>query len=404
MKRVVSLLFLWLSLACAVPAARPEPVGADRAKPLTELHVTPEAQPWGAANQRFHDNAAWLGADSAYSIDLDDTHVLWLFADTFLDPEADGTRENGPNYFVRNSVGIQSGPDRARAHDLSQSQMQVYWGPKQADVPSSFFRDPDGSEQWTWPLHGARLPGGELLLFRMRVAKDSGAFGFRVESWDALAVDDPSALPSTWRPRSISAPQTRFNKLLGSSVLIHGDYLYAYGVENAGTHAVCLARWPLSRLAQLKSGALDEPEWWLDHQFVAQSQLPNGAAPGVLFQDGQVELSVHYEPERQRFVATQMQGLFVSDARTQLGIRTAAQPEGPWSALLPFFRPPESSLPNAADLIAYAGKVHPEQRGADLVITYMVNDLKRFPPQDALYYPQVLRLQYRPGGADAGSD
>jgi hypothetical protein len=397
---------LLLCLACAAPGHRPDSAASERAIPAAPAPaVVPEASPWPEASARFHDNGAWLGADSAYSIALDDTHVLWLFADTFLDPTADGTRENGPNYFIRNSVGIQTGPDAERAHDLSQSSLRFHWGPVQDQVPTSFFHDVDGSERWTWPLHGARLPGGELLLFRMRVVKDSGGFGFRVESWDALAIDQPLASPSTWQPRIISEPQTRFGKLLGSSVLISGDHLYAYGVENQGQeHAIYLARWPLAKLAQLPAGALDDPEWWVDGAFVAHSALAQGATPGALFQDGQVELSVHYEPERQRFVELKMQGLFVNDARTQLAMRTAPRPEGPWSALRPFHRPAESGLPNVADLAAYAGKAHPEQRGADLVLTYVVNDLKRFPPKDSIYYPQVLRLSYHAAGADAGSE
>jgi len=403
MKRIVSLFVLCL-FACAAPAPRPE-LTSDRTKAAAGTHVVPEAAPWAAASARFHDNGSWLGADSAYSVDLDDTHVLWLFADTFIDPSGDGTRENGPNQFIRNSVGIQSGADRARAHDLSQSELRFYWTQAAAPggTPSSFFRDIDGSERWVWPLHGARLPGGELLLFRMRVAKESGGFGFRVESWDAVAIDDPGAPPSAWQPRILGAPQQGYGKLLGSSVLIHGEHLYAYGVENKGQgHAVYLARWPLSRLARLPERALEDPEWWVERAFVAQSALPEGTQPSALFQEGQVELSVHYEPERRRFVQLQVQGLFLSEAGTQLGMRTAPRPEGPWSALQPFFRPPESALPNAADLIAYAAKVHPEQRGADLVLTYVVNDLKRFPPRDAVYYPQVLRLSYRALSADAG--
>ena len=405
MRRAILLsLSLWLGLACASPAARPELSTSERARTHAELRAAPVAEPWPAASARFHDNPGWLGADSAYSIDLDDTHVLWLFADTFLDPTADGTRENGPNYFIRNSLGMQSGPDRARSHDLSQSSLRFYWGPVDQGAPTSFFHDVDGSERWLWPLHGARLPGGELLLFRMRVVKESGGFGFRVDSWDALAIDDPLAAPDSWQPRIIHAPEQRFGKLLGTSVLLSGEYLYAYGVENQGAdHAVYLARWKLTTLAHLPHGALDDPEWWTGAAFVAQSALPEGALPGALFQDGQVEISVHYEPERQRFVELQMQGLFVSDARTQLGLRSAARPEGPWSALDPFYRPAESSLPNATDLAAYAGKAHPEQRGAELVLSYVVNDLKRFPPQDAVYYPQVLKLSYPRTADDAGS-
>jgi hypothetical protein len=112
-----------------------------------------------------------------------------------------------------------------------------------------------------------------------------------------------------------------------------------------------------------------------------------------LWNDGQVELSVHFDPARAAFVEVQMQGLFVAEAATQLVLRTAPRPEGPWSAPTAFFRPPESQLPNAGDLAAYAGKAHPEQRGDGLVLSYVVNDLKRFPPGDDLYYPQLLRAR-----------
>lgn len=341
----------------------------------------------------------WLGADSAYSIDLDATHVLWLFADTFLDPAADGSRENGPNFFIRNSVAIQSGRDVNDSHDLSQSQLQFYWGPSQASAPgqpttpSSFFRDVDGSEAWVWPLHGARLSDGRLLLFRMHVLKETGGFGFRVDGWDALAIDDPSQPPNAWQPRLLTPKLTTFGKLVGSSVLVHDGVVYAYAVNNQGTdHAIYLARWPETELLGLSAHALDDPEWWTATGFVRQSALSDSTQLAPLFTDGQVELSVHFDTSRQRFVEIQMQGLFVAEETTQVGLRSAPHPEGPWSALTPFFRPAEHALPNAADLAAYAAKAHPEQRGADLVLSYVVNDLKRFPPADSVYYPKALRV------------
>ena len=49
---------------------------------------------------------------------------------------------------------------------------------------------------------------------------------------------------------------------------------------------------------------------------------------------------------------------------------------------------------DASKLAAYAAKAHPEQRGADLVLSYVVNDLKRFPPGDRVYYPQIVRMQH----------
>ena len=342
----------------------------------------------------------WLGADSAYSIELDATHVLWLFADTFLDPAADGSRENGPNFFIRNSVAIQSGQDLSDSHDLSKSQLQFYWGPSkpaapgQPSTPSSFFRDFDGSEAWVWPLHGARLSDGRLLLFRMHVQKESGGLGFRVDGWDAVAIDDPAAAPDTWQPRMLTPKRQTFGKLVGSSVLMHDGFVYAYAVDNQDTdHAIYLARWPEPELLGLNSQALDDPEWWTRTGFIRQSALPADPGPLPLFRDGQVELSVHYDASRKRFIEIQMQGLFVAEQSTQIGLRTAPRPEGPWSALTPFFRPGEHALPNAPDLAAYAAKAHPEQRGADWVISYVVNDLKRFPPADNVYYPKLLRAR-----------
>jgi hypothetical protein len=395
----------WIAVAaCAasarLPASSNATVTSDgRAAASSGEAARVDAEPWSEASASFHAQPAWLGADSAYSIDLDATHVLWLFADTFIDPAADGSRENGPSFFIRNSVAIQSDADPERAHDLSRSQLQFYWGPNrgQPSAPSSFFRDIDSSKEWIWPLHGVRLPDGRLLLFRMHVVKESGGLGFRVDGWDALAIDDPSQPPDTWQPRTLTSKLRTFGKLVGSSVLLHDAFVYAYAVNNQDAdHAVYLLRWPLAQLAGLPAHALDEPQWWTHAGFVNQSAVRQDSELEPLFSDGQVELSVHYDATQRRFVEVQMQGLFVGDKNTQIGLRTAPRPEGPWSALTPFFRPPESALPNAADLAAYAAKVHPEQRGADLVLSYVVNDLKRFPPADRVYYPQIVRARYAP--------
>jgi hypothetical protein len=336
-----------------------------------------------------------VGADGAYSIDLGPQRVLWLFADTFIDPQADGSRENGPNVLIRNSVGMQSGRDQQTAHDLSQSSLSFHWGPPKNGAASSFFQDIDDIDRWIWPLHGSLLPDGTLLLFRMQVTRSSGGFGFAVDSWDAVAVDDPSRPPELWEPRTVATATKTFGKLIGSSVLVHEGYLYAYAVENqAPNHAVFLARWPIADLRGLPRGALSNPAWFTEQGFELESQLLVHGTPAPLFGDGQVEFSVHYETARRRFVQIQVEGLFLSAANTQLAMRTAPHPQGPWSALRAFYRPPESALPNATDLAAYAAKAHPEQAGAEGILTYVVNDVKRPTPADTVYYPQPLQLHY----------
>jgi hypothetical protein len=388
----------WIAVAACAAPTRP---------PTSNVTVTPDghaadsssdkfarvsAEPWSEASESFHAQPNWLGADSAYSIDLDATHVLWLFADTFIDPAADGSRENGSNFFIRNSVAVQTGDDAESSHDLSRSQLKFYWGPQRANAPSSFFQDVDSSEEWLWPLHGTRLEDGPLLLFRMHVVKQSGGLGFRVDGWDAVAIDEPLASPDTWRPRVLTPKLNTFGKLVGSSVLVHGEFVYAYAVNNQDQdHSIYLARWPRRVLAGRDT--LDDPQWWTQAGFLQESAIRDESELKAIWSDGQVELSVHFDATAKRFIEIQMQGLFVGDANTQIGLRTAERPEGPWSALTPFFRPSESTLPNAADLAAYAAKAHPEQRGADLVLSYVVNDLKRFPPGDRVYYPQIVRVR-----------
>jgi hypothetical protein len=394
-----SLPFVWAlcGLACAAPQARPADQAVPTASPSAiRADPEPSALAWPEASRRFRQGGQWLGADGAYSIDLGPS-VLWLFADSFIDPAADGSRENGPNFFIHNSVGIQSGPDRARAHDLLRSELSFHWSRAPDGAARSFFQDIDGAQRWLWPLHGARLPDGKLLLFRMQIVPVSGGFGFAVDSWDAVAVDDPELPPERWSPRPVAAGTQTFSKLIGVSVLIHERYLYAYAVENAGQdHGVFLVRWPLLELAGLREGALADPEWFSRGSWQRQSRMGD-APPERLFAEGQNEFSVHYEPERRRFVQVQMLGLFVGDPATQIGLRSSERPEGPWSEPTPFYRPAESALPNAGDLAAYAAKVHPELRDAngDRVLTYVVNDVKHPTPPDSVYYPNIVRLQYR---------
>src|SRR4249920_1937958 len=114
---------------------------------------------WPDATARFRGAGLWLGADSAYSVDLGEGRVLWLFGDTFIDPTRDGSRTNGPNQFVRNSVALQTATSETARYDLSQSELRFFTGPARDGVASSFF--PDTAEgDWYWPLSGIRLSDG----------------------------------------------------------------------------------------------------------------------------------------------------------------------------------------------------------------------------------------------------
>ena len=237
------------------------------------------------------------------------------------------------------------------------------------------------------------MPDGTLLLFRMRVRKVSGGFGFAVSGWDAVAVDTPTAKPNAWNLRPLGGQPSDAPYLIGSSVLLEGDHLYAFAAKNDDRdHTIYLARFPLASLAGLPDRAFDDPEWYTARGYQRQSA---GAVPAPVIPDGQIEFSVHFEARLEQFVQFQTRGLFASDPSTAIVMRTAPRPEGPWSQPAVVFVPP---VPPGADpnkLLTYAAKAHPEQRGsAELVLTYMQNDVANPVPLDAVYYPEVLRLTF----------
>jgi hypothetical protein len=324
-------------------------------------------------------------------VDLREGRVLWLFGDSFIDPSRDGSRTNGPNQFIRNSVALQTAANDATRYELSRSELRFFTGPDRSGSATSFFAETADGD-WYWPLAGIRLSDGPLLLFRMRVAKVSTGFGFKVTGWDALAIDQPDEAPTAWRPRIVADQSKNAERLLGASVMQHGDYLYVYAAKNADDdHTVYLARFALTALRGLSADALSDPEWYTAQGYRRQSA---GAVPAPVLAGGQIELSVHFQPQLQQFIEVQTRGLFTSDPQTGIVLRTSSTPEGPWSEPRTIFRPSAPDRTDPTKLLTYAAKAHPEQRGADLVLTYMQNDVSSPTPNDAVYYPEVLRVQF----------
>jgi len=83
---------------------------------------------------------------------------------------------------------------------------------------------------------------------------------------------------------------------------------------------------------------------------------------------------------------------------TEIGLRTALAPTGPWSAPAFVYRPPESDRPRP---FVYAAKAHPELVGpepTDLVVTYATNsfafaDLLTKQGEQILYWPRFVAVR-----------
>jgi hypothetical protein len=301
----------------------------------------------------FHQEPRWLGADGAYTIDLGDGRVLWLFGDSFVATSPALVRSEST--MVRNSVAVMTG------HDPATATMQLAW--RDGSPPTSFF--PEDGDHWFWPNDGVREPDGTLVVFLSEVrATPNQGLGFAGAGYRAVSMD-PSGPPGQWQLAPVPTTPAPFDATANvTCTAVDGNELVAVF---SGGH---LARWPLGTLD------LSAPQW----------------SPAVVIPDASSECSL--QRVNDHWVYVQSRGF----GATTIAVRTATRLDGPWSDPVDVFTPPESAAPNA---FVYAGKGHPtlatHEPGANLVITYADNSFTfadLFDPARAqtLYWPHVAEL------------
>lgn len=333
-----------------------------------------EASAWREADALFRNDPHWVGADGAYSVDLGQGRTLWLFGDTWIDPSGRHTRQDA--HMISNSIAIQTGSDP------SQAEVTFYWNETPQGEPAPFFASE--GDAWFWPGHGIRLDD-RLLLFLMRVRSSEAGLGFESAGWDAVLVSNPDDAPPAWRVRRLETPKNALGVVVGSaSVIRQGEHVYAFGAqEPVKSHPMYVVRWPIETA---RRGALQAPEWWAG---VNVGWVPDSsrAARWPVFENGQTELTVHYDSTAHRFVGVQHIGFGPAD----LTLRTAPDVVGPWSEPRMIYRPAEYYRPN---VMIYAAKAHPQLAGADLVLTYATNtfEFAEHKSDSLIYYPRFVRL------------
>lgn len=324
---------------------------------------------WPEADALFRRDAAWRGGDSAYSVDLGDGRVLWLFGDSFV---GEGPLESrAGRTMVRNTIGIQ------RGYDPSRATLELYAG----EDGGAFFSH-DDERVWLWPGPGVRLDDVLLLFFRRVAASDEG-LGFRTVGSEARLVENPDDPPPAWRIRPLALPSHSSGARLGSgALLVDGPYLHAYAPVEPGVHDLYLARWPRVSAAR---GDLSVVEWRTDDGWSASADEAT-----VVVADSQTELSVH-RTEDGRYLLVEVDGF----GAASVVYRTAPTPWGPWSDRAVLFRPPERGRNG---VLIYSAKAHPELRGGRLVVTYCTNhlDFWTMAADLSLYFPRFVRVAAPP--------
>jgi hypothetical protein len=172
--------------------------------------------------------------------------------------------------------------------------------------------------------------------------------------------------------------------VVGEAAFVQAGYLYAYGA-NDESHNVYLLRWPVQAVAR---GDLSAPEWWTATDWAPQATLT--VLPLPLFTNGAMELSVQPEPGSEGWLEMQTVGF----GAASLDFRCAPSLMGPWGPPSVIYTPPESQR---FGVLVYAGKGHPELKGADLVATYVANrtSFAELVNDTSVYYPRFVRITTR---------
>jgi len=338
-------------------------LGITLALSLSSVAASQIGVAWPEADQLFHSDSRWLGADGAYSIDLGNGRVLWTFSDSFVSGRPNADRPHSA--FLHNTVAIQSG------YDPSQATIKFYWRNKRGK-PGEIF--PNEGKVWMWPGSGIRV-GNRLLLFCERVAADhaKNSLGFKSVGWNAYWVMNPDDEPSAWKMKA--AAKVNDTLILTPQALRDDRFVYLFAMNDN----LYLARLRIESFAQ---GKLCPMQWWTgnDWQTAQSSRRP-------ILRDAGTEPSIQSNPNGTGFIEVTSEGFGAAD----LILRRAQHLEGPWSAPQKIYRPPESDAPDA---FVYAGKSHAELTGANLILTYVANGFDKSVAHDMTrYFPRFVKVE-----------
>jgi len=338
------------------------------------FHVA--SQEWTEADQLFHQDYRWKGADGAYSIDLGKERVLWLFADTYIAHRPPFKRNRECVSMIRNSIGIQNGSDPTKAT------MQFFWRTDNSQ-PLSFF--PEKDTVWYWPLDGIRLDR-QVLVFLAELHGVDGGLGFELCNHAAVAVENPDDNPLDWRIRGVPLPSRESGIMIGSALTVYDGYLYSFCCHEPGTHDMFLARWPID---SAQAGNLMCPEWWGGDRTGWLRNTDSTKSPEIVFSKGATECSVWFDSSLNRFFQVQTIGF----GQAYLALRQAKYLTGPWTEPASIFDPKENRIP---DIMIYSAKAHPHLCDTMLVLTYATNGPESLIVGDtSIYYPRFIRASLK---------
>ncbi|HET6326353.1 MAG TPA: hypothetical protein VFG04_16890 [Planctomycetaceae bacterium] len=383
---------------------------AEDTRPISQ--VTPDSE-WNAVFDRAD---GWTGADAAGSVDLGDGRTLWMFGDTWIGRIRDGKRLPGAR-MVNNSIAVHP-TDRAQPwRPPDPRSVRFFWGPLDKEgQPTAWLIPPIGPGQaenrdrrdWFWATGGGVVVSQEkgadrrLIVFLFRTRRDpdgKGVWNFATVGTSLAVIDNVSDSPERWRPRIFDIPNagTRKDRRDGQSLEIlwgmsamaqpgtSGDAGRAlvFGTRKSGPFemGLLMARVPA------------EIERFGDWRFVGESNnftsVSTAARPLANGLVSEFSIEQMHNRGRQMWVLVQSEPFLGK----RIFVRTAPQPEGPWSPRREIYSVPDVAKNRA--YFTYAAKGHAAlSRPGELLVTYLVNsqNFGDLMSDTTIYHPKFLRV------------
>jgi Domain of unknown function (DUF4185) len=313
-------------------------------------------------------NPKIVGRDGGYS-GVFGGYAVWLYGDTFLtNPNVEGQTLISDSWAFTSDfsapdgiTGFQEREDAVGAPImlLQLTAAEQVFNAAHAGNPRQ--QQPCGARWALWP--GAMVADAarnRALVFYQLVSAQPGNFnfqsvGYSVAAWQNFA--DPPLRP-TINPAA-EHPDLLFGQnqpSFGSAALVDGDTLYAYGCYNSDFSVPCV-------LGRVDLADVTNPSAWTFYAGNGNwSSQPSEAM--WVFTANHI-LSVSWNDYLQHYVAVYNQPL-----SGNVVIRTASEPEGPWSAEVMAF---EALQPAAGGSAVDDAQAHPEYNingGQFIFVTY----------------------------------
>ncbi len=267
------------------------------------------------AGVRFQDGAQAIAVPGG---------ALWLFGDTFT---------------TTGMVGTTIALLPALKTNLPPA-LEYYVNPNGvAENPLVLFPEESAATNRMWPLGGVTV-GARIYLFYSLIEQTAGPgpWNFRSIGGGLAVADKPLQRFTRLRPGGA----WKF-PLEPIQVLPGDNFLYLYEISSQPKGLV---------IARVPSAKIENPAAY--EFYTGKNWSPKRTNAGVILREAYGQVSVMWLPERRRYLMATSSDFFHP---REIQLRTAEQPEGPWSAPVRVAVP---ELPGKKTKLVYGAYLHPE--------------------------------------------